>query len=162
MSDVTAAPTSRRRVAAAVLAAGAGAAVLTACDKPLPEVTFQSGSRSVLISPVNYCFENDATSCRGEDRVNTLKANAGSVVQISVPRTVADQAWVVAAYTLTASGETQNLPEFGSALVRDNHFTRVVVPSNAAGTSYFLAVQEFRQSDQPTGTWRVQVDVVDA
>ena len=42
---------------AATLAAAAG--VLAACDKPIPEVTLQSGSDATTVKAQTFCFDNN-------------------------------------------------------------------------------------------------------
>lgn len=167
MTRVPAAPASKpvpaprrrlaRRVAVAAVVAG-GAASLVACQKPLPDVTFQSGSRSVLVSPANYCFDvTDRNTCRGEGGVATLRAAPGAQINISVPRSVADNAWIASAEYTDANGKNQVIDGVGSNLVVDNHHAAVPVP-NLGVASYLLTVTEFRGTTA-TGAWTVQVDV---
>jgi hypothetical protein len=148
-----------RRAALAAVVAG-GAATLVACQKPLPDVTFQSGSRSVLVAPNRYCFELDDATCHAtsEDQ-KTLRAAAGSVINISVPRSVADNAWIVKANEVGDDGTLAPIQGAGSALVDDNHHTAVQVPVQAAG-NYLLTVTEYRGgSETPTGSWNVTVAI---
>lgn len=152
-------PSRRLRTRAAlVLVAGAGAAILTACEKPVPQVTFQSGARSVLVTPSNYCFDAARrASCKGAGGVYTLNAAAGSSINVSVPRTVADQAWIVSADVVDSTGKTQAIDGVGSNPIVDNHHARVPVP-NIGVDNYLLTVTEFRGTT-PTGVWQVQVNV---
>lgn len=143
------------RPAALVAAAGVGAVALAACDKPLPDVTFQSGSTSVLIAPSTYCWSQDNCK-RGDGGNHVLGARGGSTVQISVPRSVADNAWIATAYTVDAQGKSSPLEGFGSNLVKDNHFTRVFVPTSQG--SYLLSVSEF-EGDRQSGVWTLTVNV---
>lgn len=140
------------------LAAVGLATVVTACDKPRPAVTFQSGSRSVVVTPLRYCFELDEKTCHTTDgRVDTtLRAQAGSAINISVPRTVALNAWIATAYTVGADGKNTALDGFGSNLVVDEHDSRVFVPTRTG--SYLLAVNEVR-GDTQTGTWTVKIEI---
>lgn len=160
MTAMSAPARARRRFArpvALVAVALGSAATLAACSKPLPDVTFQSGSRSVLAAPSSYCWDiSDKGSCHGSKEQKKLTATPGGVIQISVPRTVADQAWIATAYSVGADGKTTPLDGFGSNLISDNHFGRVFVPTRNG--SYLLAVNEFR-GDTQTGTWTVQIDI---
>ncbi len=154
-----ASPARRRtaRRAALVLVVGAGAATLAACQKPLPDVTFQSGSRSVLVSPTTYCFDLQRSSCRGAGGVHTLKAAAGDTINIAVPRSVALNAWVVTANDVDDSGTLQPIDGAGSAVIRDDHHARVQVPTTGTAP-YLLTVNEFRGTT-PTGSWTLQVEI---
>lgn len=145
-----------RRVALAAVVAG-GAASLVACQKPLPDVTFQSGSRSVLVAPSTYCFTLERDSCRGDNGVTTLLAAPGDTINISVPRSIALNAWIVAAKEADDSGQLQPLDGAGSDVIRDNHHTRVQVP-NLGAAPYLLTVTEFRGTT-PTGSWTIQVNI---
>ncbi|MHA3702044.1 DUF2771 family protein [Jatrophihabitans sp. YIM 134969] len=155
-------PVSRRLVrrAALVAVAGAGAATLVACDKPLPEVTFQSGSRSVLVEPNRYCFELADDTCHDAGAAQrTLRTVAGGVINISVPRTVADNAWIVKASNVGDDGTLTAIEGAGSAAVVDNHHVAVEVPAQSSG-SYLLTVSEYRSgSEVPTGTWNLTVSI---
>ena len=153
-------PARRRfaRRAALVVVAGAGATTLAACQKPLPDVTFQSGSRSVLVEPSNYCFDADKRdSCHGEGGVKTLQAAPGDTINISVPRTVALNAWVVTANDVDDSGTLQVIDGAGSAVVTDSHHARVQVPTQGTAP-YLLTVAEYR-GNTATGAWTIQVNI---
>lgn len=146
------------RRAALVVVAGAGAATLVACQKPLPDVTFQSGSRSVLVGPSNYCFDADSRdSCRGEGGVTTLQAAPGDVINISVPRSVALNAWVVTANDVDDNGDLQVIDGAGSTVISDNHHARVQVPTQGTAP-YLLTVAEYR-GNTATGAWTIQVNI---
>ena len=155
------APAGRRyaRRLALVAVAGAGAATLAACQKPLPQVTFQSGSRSVLVSPVAYCYDDqnptDGSCPARKASVVTLRTSPGDDIGISVPRSVAVQAWIASAYTLTADGKSEPV-DGGTGVIQDNHYARVPVP-NASGV-YLLSVTQLRGQEQ-IGTWTVQVEI---
>ena len=89
--------------------------------------------------------------------MTTLLAAPGGSINISVPRSVALNAWIATAQYTDDSGKTQVIDGIGSNPIVDNHHTRVPVP-NLGVSAYLLTVTEFR-GNTPTGAWTVQVDV---
>lgn len=145
----------RRQVTAWGLGAAAIATVLSACQKPTPQVTFQSGARSVLVSPSQYCFPNTSTCRTTSGRVSTaLVANTGATINVSVPQDVAQNAWLVTAYSVAANGSNTPLEGAGSNVIVGQQDARVFVPLTTG--SYLLNVAEVRDKRQ-AGTWTVQI-----
>jgi hypothetical protein len=146
-----------RRILAAALGAVVTAALLSACDKPVPEVTIQSGSRTTVVSPLRYCFDSALTKCRANLTPQTVSAQSSSTLFVDVPREVAAKHWIVSAYKVDNTGKKSPLDGYGSpSLLHDQHSTRVAVPYGTG--SYFLSVAELDGTAQ-VGTWTVEVQV---
>ena len=144
--------------AALVLVLLAPAALLSACRKPLPTVTVYGGGRSVIVDAAAYQFPGGPKRQHLTDyaQAPTITVPAGSDLLIDVPRSVVDNAWVVAAFTLDAAGRTTPLTGAGSAgALRDRHSTRVSSAPIGVG-NYFLQVVELR-GPQQAGGWVVHV-----
>jgi hypothetical protein len=142
-------------VAAAVLAS----ATLTSCDKPIPNVTFLTGSTTTLVHALNYCFDA-ITHCHNTSKITIINAKSNSTVLVDVPREVADQHWIVTAFSLS-KGKTTPLDGYGSSVLHNRHSIRLPVPyASGGGSYYFLSVAEIRGAAQ-SGTWTVQVHVTE-
>ena len=155
-------PASRRY--RSVLGSFAGLAVaaagLTACDKPTPRVTVQTGNTSTTVSAQTYCFDANPDHCRvtTSGTVGTLSAVAGSSILVDVPRSVADGYWQVRSATQGTDGSFADIAADGvrSPVVHDRHSARVQVPY--ASGQYFLIVTEAAQgSNKATGSWVTRV-----
>jgi hypothetical protein len=147
----------RARVVAAAVGTVAVSALLTACDKPLPQITFLNGSATYRVSPQTYCF--DAQHCRADTsrQLRSIRAAAGSTILVDVPKDVADQHWLVSAFTEN-NGQQAPVQGAGSAVINDSHSARVDVPADLVGGSYVLAVKS-TNGQIPTGVWGVIVQV---
>ena len=115
----------------------------------------------MLVTPSSYCFDaDDKDSCKaGDGGVTTLQAAPGSTINISVPRSVALNAWIVTANEADDEGQLQVLDAAGSSVISDNHHARVQVPTTG-DAPYLLTVAEYRGST-PTGSWTIQVNIGD-
>lgn len=140
------------------LAALAAVPLLAGCQKPLPTITVYGDGRSIIVDAAAYQFPGGPTHrpVTDYDQAPTLSVQAGSDLLIDVPRQVADNAWLVAAFTLDASSNTTPLAGAGSAgAIRNQYSTRV--SSTPAGVgSYYLQVVELRQAQQ-VGGWVVHI-----
>jgi hypothetical protein len=88
----------RRRIT--VLAGAAACLALTACQAPLPEVTFYGDRTAVATAPTRWCTVDAAAqqvNCTQAptDEVERLGLRPGLPVQINVPGAVGDQPWGV-------------------------------------------------------------------
>src|SRR5438874_371856 len=110
---------------AAVIAATAS---LTACDKPLPEITVLSGSTTVVVSPQSYC--NDAAHCHFPTKTTkVVGAVAGSQLLIDVPRQIADHPWLAQSGTISNDTLKTFVGEnYTTGTVSGSHTARVDVP----------------------------------
>jgi hypothetical protein len=118
----------RRAIAttAALIAAVAG---LTACNKPLPNITVLAGSTTVVVSPQTYCF--DASHCHvPNSHVPTVHASAGTDLFIDVPRQIADHAWSVSSGTFVNDTTFKTFvgDNYSTGAISNTHSTRVDVP----------------------------------
>lgn len=144
-----------RRFLAALVGVLAAATVLTACNKPIPQITIQSGSSSVLVGAQTYCFTTDVKTCHfaATAALPTLEAKAGDTILVDVPKNIAESSWQVSSATQQDDGTFENLTTDGSSspVIHNNHSTRLVVPF-AAG-SYFLIIRE------QTSSWVARVTI---
>jgi hypothetical protein len=131
---------------------------LSACSKPIPEVTIYGDGHSLNVPAARYTFPNGEEHVRITDygKAPTIKVQVGTDLLVDVPRELSTHAWVVAAFTLDPSGKATPLSGTGGA-VHDTHSARLTAPpSNIA--NYFLQVAELRGAKQ-TGGWIVHVKV---
>ena len=129
--------------------------LLTACERPVPELTVLANRVVTRVNPATYCF--DSHSCRtGSASAKTVSATPGSTLLIDVPREVADGQWVVAAYTEDSGGKKTVIDGAGSTLLHDRHSVRLAVPSSTG--AYALSIQSF-DGTTPTGLWNVVVEL---
>ena len=112
--------------------------MLTACDKPAPNVTVLSGSTTVIVSPQTYCL--DLTHCHTPGKaVPTVHAKAGASLLIDVPRAIADHAWTVSSGTFTNNQLHAFVgANYSTGTIRNTHTTRVDVPYGVG--TYTLAI----------------------
>lgn len=142
-----------RRAAAAVLGAAAISTLLTACQKPAPEVTVLGGGKVVTITPSDYCF--DSTHCRtAKLDLPTLTVGADDKVMIDVPREVAHRGWQVQALSLkdikTVLGS--------SGEISGSHSYRVA-SSAGNGDPFVVQVAELSHGKPDGSAWSFVVKV---
>jgi hypothetical protein len=142
-----------RRAAAAVVGAAAITTLLTACQKPTPEVTVLGGGKVATISPSNYCF--DAAHCRvGKLDLPTFTLGPDDKVMIDVPRTVADRGWQVEALSLADITKVLG----GSGPITDSHSFRVA-GNTAEGAPFVVRVDELHKGKADGSAWSFVVKV---
>jgi hypothetical protein len=146
------------RFAAAALGAAALASVLSACDKPTPNVTFLSDNTVSVVSPQTYCFDTNPDHCRfsTSKEIRVIHARGGSRILVDVPRQVATQSWTVTAATQSKNTFTALGVAGDSATVSTGHTAKVTVPFGQ-GNTYYLIVKQ--AADGKTGAWLVEVDI---
>ena len=141
-------------VALATPAAG----LFAACQKPLPTITVSGDGRSVVVGAARYQFPGGPLRQPVKDvaQAPTIRVRAGSQLLVDVPRAVADNAWVVAAFTLDSASRSHPLAGAGSATaIRGRHTTHLSTATVGVG-SYFLQIAEIRGTSQ-AGGWIVHV-----
>lgn len=150
--------TIRRRLPPVLAAAAVVTVGLSACTKPIPEITVYGNGHSLNVPAARYTFPNGKEQVRITDygKAPTLEVQPGTDLLVDVPRELATNAWVVAAFTLDPTGKTTPLAGAGSA-VHDTHSARLTAPPSAV-TDYFLQVAELRGSKQ-AGGWILHVRV---
>lgn len=149
-------------VATVALVAGLVAGLLTACHKPLPTITVSGDGRSVVVAAARYQFPGGPLRQPVKDvgQAPTIRVRAGSQLLVDVPRAVADNAWVVAAFTLDAASKSHPLAGAGSATaIRGRHTTHLSTLTVGVG-SYYLQIAEIRGAAQ-AGGWIVRVTTTD-
>ncbi|MEP6851833.1 MAG: hypothetical protein ABJA87_04145 [bacterium] len=148
----------RRQHAVALALSAVLAVVLTACNRPLPTITVYGDGRSVVVDANAYQLPGGALRTQHQDYADapTISVAAGSELLVDVPRRVATQTWLVAAFTLGADGKTAPLAGAGSAgALTDQHTTRVSTAPAGVG-EYYLQVVELRGTTQ-SGGWTLRV-----
>lgn len=142
-----------RRAAAAAVGAVAISSLLTACQKPSPEVTVLGGGKVATISPSKYCF--DPGQCRTNSLdLPTFTLGPDDKAMIDVPRTVADHGWQVEALSLDNISKVLG----GSGPISNSHSFRVA--SNAGGGDPFVVrVDELSHGKPNGGTWSFVIKV---
>lgn len=132
--------------------------LLAGCQKPLPTITVSGDGRSVVVGAAQYRFPGGPLHRPIKDvgQAPSIRVRAGSELLVDVPRTVADDAWVVAAFTLDSASKAHPLAGAGSATaIRDRHTTHLSTASAGVG-SYYLQIAEIRATSQ-AGGWIVHV-----
>jgi hypothetical protein len=123
----------------AILSLGA----LTACEKPTPGVTLQSGDKVVRASATAYV--RGGKQLAGSDKVKLLKARPGALVGIDVDGSIARRGWTV---HITTGSTTLN----SSTLTNQHHFS-----FNVGSTTTQIVVSELGAGTSPQGLWVFQV-----
>jgi hypothetical protein len=152
----------RTRLSGWVAAFTLSVALLTACHKPLPTITVSGDGKSVIVDAARYQFPGGPLREPITDVGNapTIRVRAGSQLLVDVPRAVADNAWVVAAFTLDSASKSHPVTGAGSATaIRDRHTTHLSTATAGVG-SYYLQIAEIRGATQ-AGGWIVHVTTTD-
>jgi hypothetical protein len=121
-----------------VLAVG----VLVGCQKPIPGVTVQSGSRVVRASATLY--DRGGKQVSGSRAVKVLAVHPGALVNIDVDRSVASRGWSVHITTGSAAGGTANSP----VLHGQQHFS-----FNVGSVATDVVVSQQGTGSSPSGLW---------
>jgi hypothetical protein len=150
------------RILATVAAVAGAATMLTSCDKPVPNVTFQTGSTSIVVKPQAYCFDANPADCRitTSGAISTLDAKSGGTILVDVPRDVAGQHWSVNA--ATQSGNTFTPLDVTGASVpalSGTHSARVVVPYSTGLYYLIVAATSPGSGSKQTASWVTRVNV---
>jgi hypothetical protein len=149
----------RRRPIALAAILAATAAVLAACDKPVPEVTLQSGSNSTTVRAQTYCFDLAHCRIRTSGGVGSLHAQAGSTILVDVPRDVAGRSWSAVSAQLESNGAFKTLPgaQFSTGTQHHTHAARVSVPYGAGSTYYLVVIAQ--SGGKQTGSWVSRITI---
>jgi hypothetical protein len=142
-----------RRLLAVAVGALAVAGLLTACQKPAPEVSVLGGGTVIRITPSTYCF--DTSHCRKQVLdLPTVTLGADAKALIDVPHTVKSNGWQVQALSLQDITKVLG----ASGPITDSHSYRFA--SNAADGSPFLVRVDELDGGKPDGsTWSFVVKV---
>lgn len=136
----------------------AATAVLSACHKPLPTVTVSGNGRSVIVRAARYEFPGGTMHQPIKDvgQAPGITVRAGTQLLVDVPRTVANNAWVVAAYTLDSASKAHPLAGAGSASAIRGRFTTHLSTTPAGVGQYYLQIAELSGTAE-IGGWIVRV-----
>jgi len=146
-----------RRLGLVLLAIVAAVSLLTACDKPIPQVTALANNKVTQLKAQNYCF--DASHCKRDINQNlpTLKVTGGSTIQLDVPGDVADTSWSASEFVVQSDGSTRTV--LGTTFLTNTHHADLLVPFVGQGQDFFIAVQSTRGLLKG-GQWQARVEVV--
>jgi hypothetical protein len=145
----------RPRAAVAVLALLITAALLSACTKPLADLTVFSGTTAKKVTAQPKCVTRSACGL-DTGKITELSAKGGSQILVDVPKKLADAGWVVTAFSTDSAGKNSPIAGAGSAQVRGDHSIRLNVPLSTGG--YYLQVYPVKPSNVLT-TWLVSVKI---
>ena len=120
-----------RRLGLVLLVFAAAVGLLTACDKPIPQVTAFANNTVTQLKAQNYCFTR-SMQAEHVQKLPTLKALPGSTIQFDVPGEVADTKWSASAFVVGQDGSVQTS---GTTLLTDTHHTGIVIPIAAPARS---------------------------
>ncbi len=129
-----------------VLAAALSLALLSACQKPTPGVTLQSGSRVVRADATLYV--RDGKQTRSSGAVKVLKVRPGALVGIDVDGQLADHGWAVHITPRQTDATTLD-----SANLKGQHHFSFTVGSVATD----IVVSEAGSGGSPAGLWAFQL-----
>jgi hypothetical protein len=127
---------------------------ITACQKPLPELTVLSGSTTTTVQPQTYCF--DPSHCHfPKSVVAGVSARAGSTLLVDVPHAVAAQTWSVLSAVRTAKGVFKSIKgaNYRADAVTNSHSTEIHVPYGVG--SYYLIVSQ--RGTATVGSWVAEI-----
>jgi hypothetical protein len=146
-----------RRLGLVLLVLAAAVGLLTACDKPIPQVTAFANNTVTQLKAQNYCFDSVKCKLNINQKLPTLKALPGSTIQFDVPGEVADTKWSASAFVVGQDGSVQTI--VGTAFLTNTHHTGLVVPIAAPGQTFFVGVQSTRGLSKG-GEWQARVEIV--
>jgi hypothetical protein len=129
---------------------------VTACQKPLPELTVLSGSTTTTVQPQTYCF--DPSHCHfPKSVVGEVSAQSGSTLLVDVPRAVAAQTWSVVSAVRNAKGDFKTIKgaNYRANAVTNSHSTRIDVPYGVG--SYYLIVSQ--RGTATLGSWVAEITI---
>jgi hypothetical protein len=121
-----------------------GLLILTSCQQPTPNVTIQSGSRSVHDGATAYV--RAGKQVRGSDAAKVLRVRPGALVGIDVDGTIADHGWSVHITTPAANGTSSTLDS--ATLKGQHHFSFNVGNGNTQ-----IVISEIGTGTDPQGLW---------
>ena len=143
-------PRSRRALVAVL---GLAAVVLTACQKPAPQITVEGDGTVVTIAPSTYCF--DASHCRKSALdLPALTVGPDQKVIVDVPHEVMANGWRVDARSL--QDITKVLGSSGP--IQNSHSFRVA-GSSGGGAPFIVQVSELDGGKPDGSVWSFVVKV---
>ena len=148
----------RSRLLAAAGGLAALTVLLTGCDKPRPTITVLSGSDSTVVPAQPACSIAPSDPCALEpSKQRTVSAHSGGTLLLDLAPELADNGYVVTAYTSDGKKNTPLTTPGASTGVKKSLTVRLAVPAQAQG-SYFLQVSALPPSKRYT-TYLVLVNL---
>ncbi len=147
---------------AAVLGLVMIVSMLTGCTKPQPTITVLANNRSTTVPAQPTCTilaSNPCTLEAGKRRI--VKARGGSQLLIDVPRQLADNGYIVAAYVTSGTTNTPlTTPGAATGPISGQLSVRLTVPSQVSG-SYFVQVNALpsKNPSKQLTSWLVLVEL---
>ena len=138
-----------RPSSAAFLAAVSALGLSTGCEKQSPIVTMTAGGVVVKAHAIEYCREGETgDECNRSNDVPVLTIEAGDILGIDVPRSVAEQGWAV------AEDDPRNvqIEEYST-----DHYRAITIPSQIQRREFSLYVVRDRRHG--TGYWQFKLRV---
>jgi hypothetical protein len=138
----------------AIAGALASSFLLSACDKPAPKITVQSGAYSATITPSTYCFDTDPNHCHNFPLdLPVVSARADDTILIDVPSEVVDNGWSITALA------TPSLIKVGQVTkVKHRHSYRLIASANGA-KPFVVQVAQLHNGTPDGSTWSFLVNV---
>ncbi len=147
-----------------VLAVLAGCLTLTACQAPLPDVTFYANRTAVATGPTRWCevdVATDSGNCTETtvEEIPRLTIGPGMAVQINVPAEIG--AWAVYFRYLNKDGE---LADGTSAAFTDGRLAYTLEPFDAQDQLVYVEVRSDliitsgEQGGAEFGVWALLID----
>lgn len=132
--------------------------LMSACQKPFPTITVSGNGHSVIVRAARYEFTGGKMHQPIKDvgEAPGITVRAGTQLIVDVPSTVANNAWVVAAYTLDSASKAHPLAGAGSATAIRGKFTTHLSTTPAGVGQYYLQVAELKGTAE-IGGWIVRV-----
>ncbi len=133
-------------------------ALVTACDKPRPTITVLSDNNSTVVPAQPTCTIDPSAPCAPEPgKQRTISARAGGQILLDLAPELADNGYLVTAFTSDGKTNTPLATPGASTGVSKSLTTRLAVPSQASG-SYFLQVSALPPSKRYT-TYLIRVNL---
>lgn len=133
--------------------------LLAACDKPKPTLTVLSRGHATVVPAQPSCTIEPSNPCAlAESKLRTVQAQAGGQLLLDVAPELADNGYVVTAFTSDGKTNTPVASPGVSTGPQKKITVRLAVPAQAAGGSYFLQLSALPPSTRFT-TYLIRVDV---
>lgn len=130
----------RSRLLAAAGGLAALTLLLTGCDKPKPTITVLSDGNSTVVPAQPTCTIQPSNACALDaSKQRTVTARGGSSILLDLSPELADNGYLVSAYTTDGKTNTPLTTPGASTGVKKSLTARLSVPAQAQG-SYYLQV----------------------
>lgn len=133
--------------------------LLAGCDKPKPTITVLSNGDATVVPAQPSCSILPTNPCALDDaKVRTVKANGGTQILLDLAPELADNGYVITAFTSDGKTNTPVSTPGASTGPQKKLTVRLAVPVQAAGGSYFLQLSALPPSTRFT-TYLIRVNV---